>query len=151
MIFLKEFFKYVFHYINLFVYTEKSMSEEHPCESCKLLYLEAKLVNSYFSVSVSVRENLWLARGFINFCFSLFFLVYVRLTFCSTSIAFSVNTCLKHLVWFLSEENSDVELHGRKLKIYFGIYLPPPASNPVFIWIVFVSIYYYTATNSSVL
>ena len=34
------------------------MSEEHPCESCKLLYLEAKLVNSYFSVSVSVRENL---------------------------------------------------------------------------------------------
>ena len=48
--FLKEFFKYVFHYVNLFVYTEKSMSEEHPCESCKPLYLEAKLVNSYFSV-----------------------------------------------------------------------------------------------------
>lgn len=37
--FFKEFFKYVFHYINLFVYTEKSMSGKHPSESCKVSYL----------------------------------------------------------------------------------------------------------------
>lgn len=49
------------------------MSRKHPSESSKVLYLIAKLVKSYFSLSVFVREKLVISLGIagdllISFC-----------------------------------------------------------------------------------